>query len=381
MPRRPGGPAGRPTGRTLWIRHGLPHPALRVAVLVALLAAVFGILRVTDQPGLAVALYGLVPIVLGVYWFALTGGLLTAAIALGCFLVDESMSPTPSFSTADVVLATVNRALVFSGVAVLVAVLLERERGMAARLQAQEAELAELAALRAVLVPAAVPPRPHLDVATAFAPADGPVAGDFYLVTDGPGGCTTVVVGDVVGHGLEAARVAAFVRATLATLAHFTADPAQLLQLADTALAERGDPEPTFVTAVCAVLDGGPGHRLRWAAAGHPVPWVLDTGAPLPDGAPGVPLGIRTGELGVATATAALAPGAGVLLFTDGLVEGRAAGSRGAGLFGEERARQVVRDHPGASPQTVVSALVDSVTAFAGGHLADDLCVVALRST
>jgi serine phosphatase RsbU (regulator of sigma subunit) len=353
---------------------------VRAVVLALLLVAVFVVLRVNDQPGLAVALYGLVPIVLGVYWFSLTGGLLTAAAALAGFLVDEALSPTSSFSTGDLVLATANRALVFFGVAVLVAVLLDREGALAARLQAQDAELAELAALRAVLVPSEVPPRPHLAVATAFAPADGPVAGDFYLVTDGPDGSTTVVVGDVVGHGLEAARVAAYVRATLATFARFTDDPGQLLQLADAALAERGSPDTAFVTAVCMVIR--PGGELRWAAAGHPAPWYLDSADPLADGVVGVPLGVGLGEVGAGTATAVLGRGAGVLLFTDGLVEGRATGHRAGGpeLFGEERAGQVVRQHPGASPQRVVTALVDSVTGFAGGRLADDLCLVAIRA-
>jgi hypothetical protein len=48
-------------------------------------------------------------------------------------------------------------------------------------------------------------------------------------------------------------------------------------------------------------------------------------------------------------------------------------------LFGERRARQVVRACDGAPAKDVVEALVSAVTTFAGGPLADDLCLVAVR--
>jgi hypothetical protein len=45
-----------------------------------------------------------------------------------------------------------------------------------------------------------------------------------------------------------------------------------------------------------------------------------------------------------------------------------------------QEARQVVRDVAGAPAKDVVAALVSAVTTFAGGPLADDLCLVAVRS-
>jgi hypothetical protein len=71
----------------------------------------------------------------------------------------------------------------------------------------------------------------------------------------------------------------------------------------------------------------------------------------------------------------ALEPGAGILLFTDGLTEGRAAqrgATRRVHLFGEERSRRIVPEHRGAPPERVLDALVSAVTTFAGGPLADD---------
>ena len=78
----------------------------------------------------------------------------------------------------------------------------------------------------------------------------------------------------------------------------------------------------------------------------------------------------------------ALEAGAGVLVFTDGLTEGRVKREpdRPLRLFGEERARRIVRERSGAPVEQVLAALSSAVTAFAGGPLADDLCLVALRA-
>ena len=354
--------------------------AAQIGVLVVLLVGVFGLLQLNNQPGIGISIYGLLPIVLATFWFGLLGGVLTGAGALGIFVLDQVMSPAPDFDGTSVAWAIVNRGLLFFGVPVLVTVLLDRERRMARQIEEQRAELAELEALRSALTPAVVPPTPGLEVATAFVPAEGEVAGDFFLVVEGPAGATTIVVGDVVGHGLEAARGAAFLRATMATFAHFTGDPAELLRLADTALRENSRERASFVTAVCLTIGGTADPEVRWATAGHPAPWVLDTGDSLGTGAATTPLGVGPAHPAVPVGRAAL--GNGVLVFTDGLTEGRPV-RRPPGtpvrLFGERRARQVVRACDGAPAKDVVEALVSAVTTFAGGPLADDLCLVAVR--
>ncbi|HEX2074590.1 MAG TPA: PP2C family protein-serine/threonine phosphatase [Geodermatophilus sp.] len=364
-------------------RYRSSQPIGRWVVIIALLLAVFAALRYSDQPSLAFSLYALIPILLSVFWFELSGGLLTAGAAMLSFLVDELLSPTPELAGANLGLATFNRSVVFFGVAVLVTMLLRRERALAVQVRAQQEELAELESLRAALTPSHVPARPDLQLATAFTPADGLVAGDFYLVVEGAADSTTIVVGDVVGHGLEAARCAAFVRAALATFARFTSDPVQLLELANAALVERGDGQTHFVTAVCLNIGAPPHRAVRWAAAGHDAPWYLDTGASLPGGRVGAPLGVEADTLKVELGGASLAPGAGILVFTDGLTEGRPARRPQAGpleLFGEERARRIVQEQRGSPPDRVLTALVSAVSSFAGGSLADDLCLVAVRA-
>ncbi len=134
------------------------------------------------------------------------------------------------------------------------------------------------------------------------------MAGDFFLVSEGPMDSTTIVIGDVVGHGVDAARRAAYVRAALATFAKFSSDPVRLLQFAHAALVERVGDSPQFVTAVCVNIAAPPVMRLSWACAGHEAPWYLDTAAPLEGGRASVPLGLATGVGGIEAGSSLLAP-------------------------------------------------------------------------
>jgi serine phosphatase RsbU (regulator of sigma subunit) len=355
--------------------------AARIGLISALLLVVSIVRYLVNNPSLAVALYALIPIVLAVYWFELTGGLITAMVAIGLFLADEILLPSPELSHGMLAVAAANRGIVFLGIAVLVAAMLQRQRHLTIRIREQQEQLVELEAIRSVLTPSVVPERPGLQIATSFTPAIGQVAGDFFLVVDGPAESTTVVVGDVVGHGLAAARCAAFVRAALATFARFSGDPVLLLQLANAALAENGLADARFVTAACLNITAK--HEVVWASAGHDVPWCLDSADPLPGGRVGAPLGTGSEALEIVAGRMVLEPGTGVLLFTDGLTEGR--GRREPGrpleLFGEERARRIVQEQAGAPAGQVLEALTAAVTGFSGGPLADDLCLVAIRTT
>jgi serine phosphatase RsbU (regulator of sigma subunit) len=79
------------------------------------------------------------------------------------------------------------------------------------RLETAEHELEDLRAIGDALTPPELPRRPGLELAAAFLPAVAErVSGDFYLVAEGPQDSTVLVVGDVVGHGLQAARRASF---------------------------------------------------------------------------------------------------------------------------------------------------------------------------
>jgi sigma-B regulation protein RsbU (phosphoserine phosphatase) len=243
----------------------------------------------------------------------------------------------------------------------------------------QDQQLAELRVLQRALTPAAPPARPHLELASCFVAAEDGVAGDFYLVAPGPGDTTVVVVGDVIGHGLEAARRATFVRTALATFSRFTDDPLRLLEMANHVLIERAGTSTEFVTAVCASFRPDE-ERIVWASAGHPAPIDLRTGEPLGGTQGGVPLGIEI-DLGATSISMSFADCDGLLLFTDGLPEARGvdAPRSARARLGDDRVREVVRSMPGASCDAIVAALRDAATTHAQGRFADDVCVIAAR--
>jgi serine phosphatase RsbU (regulator of sigma subunit) len=244
------------------------------------------------------------------------------------------------------------------------------------RLGAAEHELEDLRAIRDALTPPELPERPGLELAAAFLPAaDEQVSGDFYLVAEGPQDSTVLVIGDVVGHGLQAGRRAAFVRTAVAATAPFSDDPCQLLSWANTALVERAGDSGDFVTAACVTYLPSE-QLLRWAYAGHPPALWLDDGRELIAPAHGTPLGVRA-DPGCVEGSRRSAAGAGVLLYTDGLTEARHDGE----LFGLDAVSATLGRLRRPSPTEAVAVLRTRVAEFAYGTLTDDLCLLAARIT
>jgi sigma-B regulation protein RsbU (phosphoserine phosphatase) len=234
--------------------------------------------------------------------------------------------------------------------------------------------LEDLRAIRDALTPPELPRRPGLQLAAAFLPAVAErVSGDFYLVTQGPQDSTVLVVGDVVGHGLQAARRAAFTRTTFAATAPFSDDPRRLLSWANTALTERAGTSDEFVTAAC-VTYLPRDQLLRWAYAGHPRALWLDDGEELIAPEQGAPLGLFADPECV-EASQRLEAGAGVLLYTDGLTEARHDGK----LFGLDGVGAALGGLQEPSPAEAVAVLRTRVADFAYGTLTDDLCMLAAR--
>lgn len=250
----------------------------------------------------------------------------------------------------------------------------EKLASLSELLETAEVELKDLRAIRDALTPAELPTRPGLELAAAYLPAAAAkVSGDFYLVAEGPQDSTLLVIGDVVGHGLAAARRAAFVRTTFAATAPFSDDPCQLLSWANAALVERADTSSEFVTAACVTYL--PEHRLlRFAYAGHPPALSVfddrEFGAP----SQGPPLGIDDDPAYVEGSVRAESP-TGVFLFTDGVTEAR----RDDELFGVEGVRAVLEELDQPSPSDAIAVVRARVADFAYGTLSDDLCMLAAR--
>ena len=240
------------------------------------------------------------------------------------------------------------------------------------RLAVAEHELEDLRAIRDALTPSELPERPGLELAAAFVPAAEQVSGDFYLVAEGPQDSTLLVIGDVVGHGLQAARRAAFVRTAFAAIAPFSDDPWRLLSWANTALVERAGTSTDFVTAAC--MTYLPRERLlRWAYAGHPPALRMADGRELVAPSQGVPLGVRPDPEYDEGRFDRRAP-TGVLLYTDGLTEARHNGA----FFGLEGVAAVLGELENPSASEAVATLRARVAEFADDDsLTDDLCMLA----
>ena len=242
------------------------------------------------------------------------------------------------------------------------------------RLEAAEHELEDLRAIRDALTPPELPQRPGSELAAAFLPAAAEqVSGDFYLVTEGPQDSTVLVVGDVVGHGLQAGRRAAFVWTAFAATAPFSDDPCRLLSWANTALVERAGIGSEFVTAAC-VTYLPDDQLLRWAYAGHPPGLWLDDGRELTAPRQGTPLGVGA-DPGCVEGSRRSVAGAGVLLYTDGLTEARHDGR----LFGLDAVSAALGGLHSPSPKEAIAVLRARVAEFAYGALTDDLCLLAAR--
>ncbi len=154
------------------------------------------------------------PTVLAALWFGVPGGVAVAVTASVAFFVAERIDPSQDVELHTVVWATVVR---FGGL-VLVAVI----GGAAVHAPAR----ADAGARRARGGPrrAAAGDRraaAGAELAAHYVPAQQGVGGDFFLTAEGPRDSTVLLVGDVVGKGVHAARRAVFVRTSLVTFAPF----------------------------------------------------------------------------------------------------------------------------------------------------------------
>ncbi|HEX2576675.1 MAG TPA: PP2C family protein-serine/threonine phosphatase [Aquihabitans sp.] len=158
-------------------------------------------------------------------------------------------------------------------------------------------------------------------VAARYLPAVGnlSVGGDWYDVIALPDGRRGLVVGDCVGHGLDAATAMGQLRSASRALLYEGRTPAEVLEAMDRFAASV--PGASCATMVCAVVDTAAG-RIDYAAAGHPPPLVVRSGsATWLDGGRGLPLAVE--PLPREGASADLGPDDVLVLYTDGLVERR----------------------------------------------------------
>ncbi|AVH55477.1 MULTISPECIES: SpoIIE family protein phosphatase [Streptomyces] len=190
-----------------------------------------------------------------------------------------------------------------------------------ARMYTYQESVAET--LQDSMLPQIAPRMAGCDIATRYLPGTllGRVGGDWFDSVKLPGSRTALVVGDVMGHGLNSAAMMGQLRTAVQTMAALDLPPAQLLRNLDDLAQRLGD--PYLATCLYAVYDPIAG-ELHLANAGH-IPPVLvradDGRSELLDLPTGAPIGV--GGVPFEAVRVRVAPGDRLVMCTDGLVEVR----------------------------------------------------------
>jgi PAS domain S-box-containing protein len=237
-----------------------------------------------------------------------------------------------------------------------------------ARLYEREHGIVET--LQRSLLPTRLPRLPGLSIAARYRPGGADVGGDWYdaiELDDGIG----LVMGDVVGHGIDAAATMGELRHALRAYALDGLPPGAVLAKLSRLVGQLKDDRIT--TLVYAVIDAD-WTQVRFASAGHLPPLLLE-----PDGSAEFLWEGRSTPLGVPIdgdyeeGTARLADGSTLILYTDGLVEVRGEDL----LHGLERLRHAVREGP-TEPDALCDHVIDSL--LGGRAASDDVALLALRT-
>ena len=223
------------------------------------------------------------------------------------------------------------------------------------------------------LLPRNLPELEGWGIAHHYRPARE-VGGDFYDFLNLNDGRVGLVIGDVSGKGIPAALVMACTQSVLRAVAQRAGiTPGQALEEANEVLFTYLPPN-MFVTCFYAIFDPTEG-RLRYANAGHNLPCCWHEGIATELRARGMPLGLMPG-MGYEEKERTLAPGDGMLLYSDGLVE---AHDPQREMFGTPRMERFVGAHPGGA--TLIDSLLAELEKFTGEdwEQEDDITLLTLQ--
>ncbi|MDI6816385.1 MAG: SpoIIE family protein phosphatase [Actinomycetota bacterium] len=199
------------------------------------------------------------------------------------------------------------------------------------------------------------------------------VGGDFYDVIELDHDRVGLVVGDVSGHGLEAATLTALVKSTIRAYAYDNSSPAIIMAKTNEAIIKASAPE-LFITVFFGTLDTKSG-VLTYCSAGHPPAIVkrktskaffLTTNSPA--------IGAFRG-LTYLDNQETLKKGDALIIYTDGVIEARCDNE----FFGDERLIKLIDGLKPTSAKEIPQAIFNEVADCTGGILSDDVAILAVR--
>jgi serine phosphatase RsbU (regulator of sigma subunit) len=265
-----------------------------------------------------------------------------------------------------------------------------------ARLFAERSQVAE--ALEDSLLPGVLPRIPGVDLGARYRPAgqDLDVGGDFYDAFEAGTDCWVFAVGDVCGHGVEAASLTGMARHTLRSSAVSSVPEAgpsvmlghlnklllqHLTEMSARRAAGSGEDEALETLRFCTVLLGTvrpveEGVDIVLCSAGHPLPMVHRRDDVVETvGVPGTLLGV-VDDVTLTDVTINLAPGETLVAYTDGVTDRRRERRR----FDDEGVMAVMREGRSLSAKALAQRLESAAMAFGDDEPSDDMAVFVLKT-
>ncbi|MHB1000216.1 MAG: MASE3 domain-containing protein [Armatimonadota bacterium] len=247
-----------------------------------------------------------------------------------------------------------------SAVAVINSLAYQHERTVAEMLQSS------------LLHPA--PVIPGMDIAVKYVPAEDTIriGGDLYDIFSLDDSRIAIVVGDVCGHGLEAASTMAMMEYTIRSLLAHGMSVSEALQNANKALI-KFEVNATFATMFVSILDIK-SFELQFANAGHHMPLIIKGNEcsimPIQSM---VPLGIQD-SINYPTWTVDLSDATGLLLYTDGIIEAR----KQKELFGHDRLCELCSSISDKQSNVFLDTIIENVREWAG-FFQDDIVLLTVK--
>ena len=266
-------------------------------------------------------------------------------------------------------------AQTFSAVCGLTALVLATVTAQRMRAERRTRRIAN--AFQNELLPPELPQIPGLEVAAWYRPGrrEQEVGGDFYdLFAAEPRGWVAVI-GDVCGNGPEAASLTALARYTLRSVAGQHVTPSKTLALLNKAIIAQRTDRRFMTAALMRLVAEGPGYRVTVSNGGHPCPLLVRADGRIEEvGTAGTLLGIWPDPV-LGNDPLRLRPGDALVLYTDGLSDGRDPEDEPIGQI-----REALGANVGAPAREICESLKRVALSSDDGRSDDDVAVLVIAA-